>query len=78
MFQEPSCANWYRFNITNRPMSFKYSMVVETGLSDFHKISVTFMKTYYNKEKPPMIKYRKFKSFSNEASLKDLKSFVKF
>ena len=49
-------------------------MVVETGLSDFNKMCVTVMKTYYNKQKPSFVKYRKFKNFSNDAFLKDLKS----
>ena len=62
--------------MTNRPRSFKHSMVVEIGLSDFHKMCVTVMKTHYNKEKPLIVKYRKFKIFSNDAFLKDLKSLL--
>ena len=62
--------------ITNRPRSFQNSMVVETGLSDFNKMCVTVMKTYYNKQKPSFVKYRKFKNFSNDAFLKDLKSLL--
>ena len=30
--------------ITNRPKSFQNSMVIETGLSDFHKMCITLMK----------------------------------
>ena len=34
--------------------------MVETGLSDFHKMCITVMKMYYGKQKP-IIHYRKFK-----------------
>ena len=45
--------------ITNRPISFQESEVIETGLSDFHKMSLTVMKVFYNKQKPKIIQYRK-------------------
>ena len=41
-------------------------MVIETGLSDFHKTRVTDMKMYYNKKKPSIIHSRKLKNFCNE------------
>ena len=56
-FKNPS-APTLDLMITNRPRSFKHSMVVETGLSDFHKVCVTVVKTYYNKQKPSIVKYR--------------------
>ena len=75
-FKNPSAPTCIDLMITNRPRSFQHSMVVETGLSDFHKMCVTVMKTYYNKQKPSIVKYRKFKNFSNDAFLKDLKSLL--
>ena len=33
--------------ITNRSTSFQNSMVIETGLSDFHKMCITVIKMYY-------------------------------
>ena len=47
-------------------------MVIETGLSDFHKMTITVMKIFYTKQKPKIIKYRKFKNFSNDAFVNDL------
>ena len=41
--------------ITNRLKSFQEPEVIETGLSDFHKISLTVMKVFYNKQKPKII-----------------------
>ena len=58
--------------LTNRPRSFQNSTVIETGLSDFHKMCVTVMKMYYCKQKTSVITYTKFKSFSNIAFMKDL------
>ena len=60
--------------ITNRPKSFQNSEVIETGLSDFHKMSLTVMKVFYNKQKPKIIQYRKYKGFSNEAFMNELES----
>ena len=81
-FKNPSAPTCIDLMTTNRPRSFKHSMVVETVLSDFHKMCVAVMKTYYNKQKPSIVKYRKFKIFSNdkaslEASQRSQKSFVK-
>ena len=60
--------------ITNRPKSFQDSEVIKTGLSDFHKTSLTVMKVFYNKQKPKIIQYRKYKDFSNEAFMHELES----
>ena len=49
--------------VTNRPKSFQESEVIETGLSDFHKMILTVMKVFYNKQKPRIIQYRKYKDF---------------
>ena len=35
--------------IRNRPTSFRNSVTVETGLSDFHKMTLTVMKVFYKK-----------------------------
>ena len=65
----PSCTDLI---ITNRPKSFQSSMVIETGLPDFHKMCITVMKMYYSKQKPNIILYRKFKDFNNDSFIKDL------
>ena len=75
MFQKskPSCIDLV---ITNRSKSFQNSMVIETGLADFHKMCITVMKMYYSKQKPTIIHYRKFKNFSNNAFIKDLQALL--
>ena len=42
--QNPSCIDLI---LTNSPYSFQNSCAIETGLSDFHKMAVTVMKTTY-------------------------------
>ena len=67
--ENPACIDLI---LTNRPRSFQDSTVIETGLSDFHKMCVTVMKMYHCRQKPSVITYRKFKNFSNIEFMKDL------
>ena len=60
---KPTCIDLI---LTNCPGSFQNSCVIETGLSDFHKMIVTVMKASYRKIEPRVINYRDYKSFSNE------------
>ena len=60
--------------VTNIPKSFQEPKVTETELSNFHKMSLTVMKVFYNKQKPKIIQYRKCKGFSNEAFMHELES----
>ena len=60
---KPTCIDLI---LTNCPGSFQNSCVIETGLSDFHKMIVTVMKTSYRKIEPRVINYRDNKSFSSE------------
>ena len=43
--------------ITNRPKSFQEPEVIETVLSDCHKMSLTVKKIFYNIQKPKVIQY---------------------
>ena len=42
-------------------------MVVETGLSDFHKLTITVMKCSFQTQSPKVIYYRNYKYFVNDA-----------
>ena len=53
--------------LTNRPRSFCNSDTLETGLSDFHKLTVTVLKMFFKKESPNVISYRNYKNFSNDS-----------
>ena len=50
--------------LTNRPRSFQKSTAIETGLSDFHKMAITILKTSFKKAPPRVILYRNFRNFS--------------
>ena len=52
--------------LTNKPESFLKAKTVETGLSDFHKIVVSVLKTSFKKQRPNIVTYRDYKRFDNE------------
>ena len=54
----PSCID---LTLTNHPKCFQSPGVYETGISDFHKLTFTALKTYFQKVKPRIIKYRDYK-----------------
>ena len=70
-FKNPTKPTCIDLIVTNRPKCFQDTVVFETGLSDFHKMSVTVMKMYYAKQKPYLVHYRKFKNFCNDSFIKD-------
>ena len=49
-------------------------MTVETGWSDFHKMTLAVMKD--KKQKTNILTYRNYKHFSNEAFMFDVKNSV--
>ena len=53
-------------------MSFQSSGVIETGLSDFHKMTVTIMKRTFQKLDPKIIHYRDYRKYSNYNFTQDL------
>ena len=58
--QNPSCIDLL---LTNSHQSFLDTTTVATGLSDFHNMAVTVMKTTFPKAKPKVIQYRDYKAF---------------
>ena len=56
----PSCIDLI---LTNRHRSFQHTHVVEVGLSDFHKLVVTVLKTSHRKLPPKIISYRDDKRY---------------
>ena len=57
--ENPSCRDLF---LTNFPNNFQNSSVVETGLSDFHRMIVTAMKTSFQRLPP---KIRHDRNYSN-------------
>ena len=61
--EKPSCIDLI---LTNQTKNFQNSFVVETGLSDFHKMTVTVTKTTFEKLKPRVCYFRNWNEFCNE------------
>ena len=51
--------------LTNTPRSFKHSCVIATGLSDFHRMTVTVVKATFEKLQPRVVNYRDYQYFEN-------------
>ena len=58
----PSCVNLF---LTNSPNSFQHTTTISTGLSDYHKLIVTVLKTSFVKAEAKEILYRNYKNFDN-------------
>ena len=56
----PSCIDLI---LTNQKHSFKHTQALETGISDFHKLIITIMKTCFKKSGPKQLIYRSYKKF---------------
>ena len=60
--------------LTNRPRSFQKTSVFETGLSDYHGLVATTMKSTVSRLKPKQIKYCSYKKYVPENFLSDVKN----
>ena len=67
----PSCIDLF---LTNSAPSFQHTTTVTTGLSDFHKMVVTVMKTTFPKAQPKIVYYRDNKNFDLYAFRTDLRT----
>ena len=68
--ENPSCIDLF---LTNTPLSFQNTTTLTTGLSDFHKMVVTVLKTTFPKAKPKVISYRDYKQFDLHAFRNELR-----
>ena len=71
-YKNPSRPTCIDLILTNVPRSFQSTCVIETGLSDFHLMTLTVMKKSFKKFQPRIINYRSYKHFSNGTFRKDL------
>ena len=69
--ENPSCID---LMLTNKPRSFQSKCVIETGLSDFHRMTISVLKMHFRKLPPKIINYRDFKKFDNERFMFSLHS----
>ena len=60
---KPTCIDLI---LTNLKRIFQSTYVLETGLSDFHLMTVTVMRKTFKKMHPRVINYRSYRDFYNE------------
>ena len=65
-YKNPSNAVCIDVILTNVPRNFQSTCLVETGLSDFHLITLTVMRKNFKKYQPKTVNYMSCKNFSNE------------
>ena len=65
-YKEPSNPVCIDLILTDVPRSFQSTCVVETGLPDFHLMTLTVMFKSFKKYELKIINYRSYKNFSNE------------
>ena len=69
----PSCVNLF---MTNRLKSFQNSMEIETGLSGFHKMSLTVMNDFYKKKRPNILRYWNYRNFEKKLYINEVKNSI--
>ena len=66
---QPTCND---ITLTNKRSCFQHSKISETGLSDFHLLTVTELKKSFQKLQPKLTNYRNYKNFDNERFRSDI------
>ena len=62
--------------LTNRPNCFQKTSTVVTGLSDFHKMIISCLKTTFKKIPPKKIIFKNYKKFDEQNVLYDLDQYM--
>ena len=71
-YKNPSRPTCIDLMLTNVPRSFQSTCVIETGLPDFHLITLIVIKKSLKKIQPRIINYSSYKHLSNDTFRKDL------
>ena len=59
---EPTCTDLI---LANFPKSFHQTQIIESGLPDFQKLTLTLLKTHFLRLKASLVSYRDYKGFIN-------------
>ena len=60
---KPSCIDLI---LTNKPLCFQHTNIIETGLSDFHKLALTILRSKFQMQPTKILHYRCYRGFNNE------------
>ena len=69
--EKPTCID---LRLTNSLSQFQATLTLETGLSDFHKVTVATFKLEFPPQKPKMISYQNYKHFDRNSFEKEIKN----
>ena len=69
--ENTSCVDHF---LTKCSKSFQNTFATSTGISDFHKMTVTVLESTFKKVKPKEIIYRAFRNFDRNIFNRDLES----
>ena len=58
--------------LTNRPRRFHYTSLIDTGMSDCHKLILSLFRAFFKRIPAKTIEYRNYSKFSLEAFLHEL------
>ena len=64
-FKNPEKPTIIDLILTNKQKCFQHSCTYETGISDFHKTTITVMKVIFKKQKPKIFFCRNYKNYDN-------------
>ena len=54
------------YNLNVQTTHHQNTSTIETGISDFYKLVVTVLKIFYQKQKPKIIQYKRYKTFNGQ------------
>ena len=66
-YKSPSNPTCIYLILSNARQKFQRTWVLDTGLSDFHLMTVTVIRNIFKKLRPRAINYKSYKHFSNES-----------
>ena len=69
--ENPTCIG---LTLSNRYRSCQHTTIIETGLSDFHKLVVAILKTTYQKFGPTIVNYRDYRNCTEQTFKQDLRT----
>ena len=73
--ENPRCIDLF---LVNSVQSFQNTFVLAAGVSDFHKMILTVLKTSFTKSAPKKSVYRNYKNFNSHSFKIDLKKQLKY
>ena len=73
-FKNPDSPSCIDLILSSKLRNFQNLCVIETSLSDFHKMTVTSLRMQFRKLKPRVLFYRDYTKFSNETFINSRKA----